>query len=272
MMINGKRFAAAVVCLVLSALVLAGCSKKAAGGLTMTPGVLTVGSEISYPPFEYYADDGITPIGFDVEMAKAIAAKLGLTVKFIDTSFEGVFAGVTKGDYDCVISGVTVTDARLAAHNFTKPYIANAQCMVLAKNTQVTAKSPEELAGLDVAYQEETTSDYYMTKLAEGGLDFTPREYASVMSCFDELRLGRVDAIVCDSTVASDFIAKPDAPYEVVWQGPADEVFGICLKKGNDALTQALDKALDELFADGTMLRLSQETFGGLDLVTATRK
>jgi polar amino acid transport system substrate-binding protein len=271
MMMSGKKCAAVALCLVLAAGLFAG-GKKDSGGLTIVPGVLSVGQEIGYPPFEYYADDGKTPIGFDVEMCKAIAAKLGLTVKFIDTGFDGIFAGVTKGDYDCVVSAVTVTEARLAAHNFTKPYIGNAQCMVLAKNTKVTAKSPQELAGYGVAYQAETTSDYYMAKLADEGLKFTPYEYAQVLACFEELRLGRVDAIICDSTVASDFISKPNAPYEVVWQGPADEVFGICLKKGNDALTQAMDKALDELFADGTMLRLSRETFGGLDLVSAARK
>jgi polar amino acid transport system substrate-binding protein len=121
-----------------------------------------------------------------------------------------------------------------------------------------------------VAYQAETTSDIYMGKLKDQGMEFTPREYDKVMNCFDELRLGRVDAIVCDSLVAVDYIAPEDTPFEIVWQGPADEVFAICLKKGNDALTAALDKALDELFADGTMLKISQEVFK-MDLVSAVR-
>jgi polar amino acid transport system substrate-binding protein len=179
------------------------------------------------------------------------------------------FAGAELGKYDS--NGCSGSaDTRLAAHNFTKPYIGNAQCMVLTKNTKVTAKSPEELTGYGVAYQAETTSDIFMTKLADGGLRFTPYEYEKMTSCFDELKLGRVDAIVCDSTVALDFLS-PTEPYEVVWQGPADEVFGICMKKGNDALTQAIDKALDELFADGTMLRISNETIH-MDMVTAARK
>jgi polar amino acid transport system substrate-binding protein len=247
--------------------------KKESGGLTIKPGVLTVGMEIGYPPLEYYAEDGKTPIGFDVQLAKAVADKLGLKVEYVDTAWDGIFAGVTKGDYDCIMSAVTITEARLGAHNFSKPYIGNAQSLVLLKNSplKATVKTPNDLSGKGVAYQEETTSDIFMTKLAAEGLKFTAYEYAKVMSCFDELKLGRVDAIVCDSLVAIDFIAPPGNPFEIVWRGPADEVFGICLKKGNDALTQALDKALDELFADGTILKISQEIFKA-DLVSSARK
>jgi polar amino acid transport system substrate-binding protein len=111
-----------------------------------------------------------------------------------------------------------------------------------------------------------------MANLAEKGLKFTPYEYDKVMNCFNELQLGRVDAIVTDSLVAVDYVAPADTPFEIVWQGAADEVFGICLKKGNDALTAELDKALDALFAEGTMLRISKEIFGGIDMVSAARK
>jgi polar amino acid transport system substrate-binding protein len=268
--------------LVLASGVFTGCKKQAgrtneAGGeraaasLTLSPGVLLVGAEISYPPFEYYDDDGRTPIGFDIQMATALAGKLGLQVKFIDTAFDGIFAGVTKGDYDCAISAVTITPERLAAHNFTKPYIGNAQAIVLLKGSPKTVRGTGDLAGLGVAYQAETTSDIFMTKLAAGGLSFRGYEYESVMSCFDELKLGRVDAIVCDKLVALDYVVPADSPFEILWEGPADETFGVCLKKGNDALTAALDKALDELFADGTMLNISMDVFKA-DLVSAVRK
>jgi polar amino acid transport system substrate-binding protein len=258
------------IALALAGTAFASGNKQQSGGLTMEPGVLTIGMEIGYPPMEYLDTDGKTPIGFDVSMAKALAAKMGLTVKIVDTAWDGIFAGVSTGKYDCIISAVTVTEERQGAHNFTKPYIGNAQALVLLKGTSVKARSPEELGGLGVAYQAETTSDIYMAKLADQGMKFTPYEYDKVMNCFDELRLGRVDAIVCDSLVAVDYIAPADSPFELVWLGPADEVFAICLKKGNDALTEALDKGLDELFADGTMLKISQEVFK-MDLVSAAR-
>jgi polar amino acid transport system substrate-binding protein len=139
--------------------------------------------------------------------------------------------------------------------------------MLLLKGSSIAARSPEECTGLNVAYQEETTADGYMTALAEGGLKFNPREYEKMTDCFNELTLGRVDAIVTDLLVAYDFVSSADSPFEIVWTSPEDEKFGICLKKGNDALTAEIDKALDALYADGTLLRLSQDIFG-MDLVT----
>ena len=243
---------------------------KQGGGLTLKPGVLSVGMEIGYPPMEYYDTDSKTPIGFDVSMARAVAAKMGLKVEFVDTAWDGIFAGVETGKYDCIMSSVTITPERQAAHNFSKPYIGNAMAMVLMKGSKITARQPGELSGLGVAYQAETTADFFMERYAQQGLKFTPYEYEKVMNCFDEMRLGRVDVIVTDLLVAYDYVAPADSPFEIVWQGAADEKFGVCMKKGNDALTAAIDQALDELFADGTMLKISREIFK-LDMVSAAR-
>jgi polar amino acid transport system substrate-binding protein len=240
------------------------------GGLTIKPGVLMVGMEIGYPPMEYL-DTNSKPAGFDVEMAGLIAEKLGLKLELVDTAWDGIFAGVETEKYDCIMSAVTITDARLAAHNFCKPYIGNAMSLVLLKGSKITAKNPMELAGLGVAYQAETTADFYMADLGSKGLRFIPYEYDKVINCFDELKLGRVDAIVTDSLVAVDYVASPDSPFVMVWQGPADEKFGICLKKGNNALTEAIDGVLDELFSNGTMFNLSQKIFN-VDMVSAARK
>jgi len=246
-----------------------GCSKSS-GGLTIKKGILSVGMEIGYPPMEYLDADGKTPIGFDVELANAIAEKLNLKLELIDTAWDGIFAGVDTKRYDCIISSVTITPERQKAHNFSKPYIQNTLALVLPKNSKYTIRTPMDLAGLGVAYQEETTSDHYMEELAKNGLNFTPYEYDKVMYCFDELRLGRVDAIMTDLLVAFEYLARSDI-FEIVWVG-GEEEFGICLKKGNDALTEAINKALDELFANGTMLRISKDIFNGMDLVTAVRR
>ena len=262
---------AALIALILAGSVFAGGGNQNSGGLTIKNGVLTVGMEIGYPPMEYYDSDGKTPIGFDVSMAKAIANKMGLQVEFIDTAWDGIFAGVDTGKYDCIMSSVTVTPERMLAHNFSKPYIGNSMAIVLLKGSPLRVSNPEDLAGLGVSYQAETTAKFFMAKLVDQGLRYTPYEYDKVMNCFDELKLGRVDAIVTDSLVAVDYTALPDSPYEIVWLGDADEVFGICMKKGNNDLTAAIDKALDELFADGTMLRLSREIFN-VDMVSAARR
>ena len=106
---------------------------------------------------------------------------------------------------------------------------------------------------------------------ARTGLNYTPRRYDQVIRCFDELRLGRVHAIITDLLVAYDYIAPADSPFEIVWRSDEPEVFGICLKKDNDALTEAFNKALEELFEDGTMLRISYDIFG-MDMVTQARQ
>jgi polar amino acid transport system substrate-binding protein len=204
-------------------------------------------------------------------MGKAVAAKMGLEAKFVDTSWDGIFAGVNSNKYDCIMSSVTINPARLAAHNFSRPYVSNTLAMVVLKGSSVTARTPEEAVGLNIAYQDETTSEHYMRALEESGLRFNLREYEKVMYCFDELKLGRVDVIVTDLLVAFEYIAQEDSPFEIVWQSTDPERFGICLKKGNDALTEAIDLALDELFEDGTMLRISNEIFG-MDLVTRARQ
>jgi polar amino acid transport system substrate-binding protein len=225
---------------------------------------------IDYPPLEYYDVDGVTPIGFDVSLGQAIAGKLGLQAQFIDTTFEGIFAGVDTERFDIIISGTTWTEARAAAHNFTKPYMANAMAIVTLNNSRHRIQRPEDLNGLGVGYQAETTAKYFMEKLVAEGLRYNQFEYDQVPRAFDDLVYNRVDAVVTDLVVALEFIARPNSPYQVVWQGDVDEVFSIFLKKGNDALTQAIDRALDELFADGTMRRISYEILN-VDMVTAAR-
>jgi polar amino acid transport system substrate-binding protein len=269
---NLKKTAALLAgALILTSAVFAGGARQSGGGLTIKPGVLTVGMEIGYPPMEYYDTDSKTPIGFDVSMAKAIAAKMGLQVEFVDTAWDGIFAGVDTNKYDCIMSSVTITPERQAAHNFSKPYIGNAMAIVLPKGSPIKISKPEDCAGHSVSYQAETTADFFMDRYAQQGLQFTPYEYEKVMYCFDEMKLGRVEVIVTDILVAYDYVSPADSPYEIVWQGPADEKFGVCIRKWNDALTQAIDKALDELFADGTMKRISQDIFK-LDMVTAARQ
>jgi len=264
-----KKIVTIISVLAIAAVLLTGC-KKDSSGLTIKRGVLMVGMEIGYPPMEYLADDGITPVGFDVDFAKALAEKMGLTVEYVDTAWDGIFAGVETRRYDCIISSVTITQARQEVHNFSRPYIQNTLAIVMPKNSKHTVRSPQDLGGLGVAFQDETTSDYYMQDLAAQGLRFTPYEYDKVMYCFDELRLGRVDAIITDLLVAFEYLGRSDL-FEIVWQG-GEEEFGICMKKGNDALTEAVNKALGELFEDGSMLRISRNIFNGMDLVSAVRR
>jgi polar amino acid transport system substrate-binding protein len=264
-----KRAGVLLAACVLILGVFAGCKKKS-DGLTVKPGVLMIGMEIGYPPLEYYAEDGVTPAGFDVDMGKALAAKLGLKAEFVDTAWDGIFAGVQTGKYDCIMSSVTITPERRETLNFTKPYIGNAMTIVVPKGSPINITRPEDIAGYRVTYQAETTADIYATQIAESGVKFEAFEYDKVMNCFDEMKLGRVDIIVVDSLVAFEYLDRDPDAFRFAWQGPADEQFGIALKKGNDALTAELDRALGELFADGTLQKISDDIFH-MDLVSSVK-
>jgi polar amino acid transport system substrate-binding protein len=240
-----------------------GCAKqkRQPQGLTLVDGVLSVGVEIGYPPMEYFDTDGVTLIGFDIELAKALAEKLKLRVIFIDTAWEGIMAGLDANKYDMAIN-ITILPERQKRHNFTQPYIASSMTIVVPKNFSLKIEKPEDIAGLRAAYQSDTTAQYFAKNLRERGINFAPFSYDKIINCFDDLRAGRIDAVIVDNIAAYDYTAKESGFFEIAWQGNADEVIGICLKKGNDALTSALDNALDELFSGGVIANIAQKTFG----------
>jgi len=248
------------------------CNVKKNQGLTITDRILSVGVEIGYPPMEYYDIDGITPAGFDIELTKALAEKLGLKVKYIDTTWEGILAGLDAKRYDIAVN-VTILEERQKKFNFTKPYINSSMTIAALKDSFLNIENLAQLkqyTGLRIAYQGDTTAQYFTEKLKNTGLTFTSFAYEKITNCFDDLVLGRVDLVAADNIVVFDYIKKRDGVVEVIWQGASDEYIGIALKKGNDKLRSALNNALDELFCDGTMLEISFNVFGR-DLVSSLR-
>ena len=224
----------------------------------IVPGTLTVGTEIGYPPFEQWADDGVTPIGLDIELAKEIGKLLGVEVVFQNTDFEGILDGLAIDKYDVVMSAVTITAERAKKVDFSDDYIENWQAIVVRKGEEpITA--PEQLDGKKVAYQKATTSTDYLTKLRDTGvLECQVSEYEKVMDCFSDLKLGRVDAVLCDSVVADDYASREPENFEVTWvqttdDGEPPELFGIGIKKGNAELLNAVNGALAQLEAEGWM-------------------
>lgn len=248
----------------LAALVFTGCNKTAPKGeYTIEQGKLKVAMEVGYPPFEYYADDGKTPCGFDVELGKAVSKKLGLNVEFIDTAWDGILAGLDTDRYDVIMSAMTITEERKQNYTFSNPYIGNGQAIILRKDSALNISKPEDLAGLKVGYQAETTSDFYLEKYAkEHNFTYVQNEYDKVMNAYADLKFGRVDAVISDSLVAVDYLGKPDSEYKQVWAGTPDEYFGVCLKKGNTKLEEKVNAALQELVSDGTLSEIYVKVFG----------
>jgi len=233
------------------------------GEYTIEKGKLKVAMEIGYPPFEYFAEDGRTPEGFDVELAKEIGKRLGLTVEFVDTAWDGILAGLDTDRYDVIMSAMTITDERKVNYDFAQPYVGNAQAIILSKNSKVSVTKPEDLSGLRVGYQAETTSDFFIEKYAKDhGFKFKANEYDKVMNAYDDLQFGRVDAVVSDALVAVDYLGKPNTVFVQVWAGTPDEYMGPCVKKGNKALLDKINKAIDDIKADGTMKKIYEKVFG----------
>ncbi|MDR2650354.1 MAG: transporter substrate-binding domain-containing protein [Clostridiales bacterium] len=224
----------------------------------LKPGVLQVGCEIGYPPFEYFSDDGVTPVGVDIDLGDAIAAELGVSVERIDTAWDGIFAGLAAKKYDVIISAVTINAERMENMDFSMPYIENWQSIVIKKGGSTIAEV-KDLDGKNVAYQDATTSDEYLDDLINTGVLNCERfEYAKVMNCFDDLNLGRVDAVLCDSTVADGYIAREPDKFEISWLQSSEpdsepETFGIAIKKGNEKLLNAINDALKKLDESGKL-------------------
>jgi len=247
---------------------MSGCVKQNSGGMTIINGILSTGVEIGYPPMEYYNADG-NLTGFDIELARALAEKLKMDINFIDTSWDGILAGLDTGRYDMAVN-VTVLPERQRRFNFTKPYLDSSMTIVSLKNSTVSIRTPEDIKGLRVSYQNETTAQYFADRLRRQGINFYTFSYEKIINCFDDLKLGRLDLIIVDNIVSANYASAENSPFEIIWQGPSGEYIAICLKKGNDALTAMLDEALDELLKDGTLPNISYRFFGQ-DLVTPAR-
>ncbi len=227
------------------------------------PGKLIVGTEIGYPPFEMYAE-GNVPTGFDIELAKEIAAILGLEVEYKDRPFDTILQGLEIDQYDVVMSAVTITGERKAIVDFSDSYVKNWQSIVVLKGT-TPITSPEGLNGKKVTYQKGTTSTKYLTDLIDTGkLQCEVTAYDKVLQCFDALRNGTVDAVLCDSVVTDGYIVREPNKFDMSWIQSSDaaaepELFGVAVKKGNASLLAAVNDALAQLEENKTLEQLRED-------------
>lgn len=230
---------------------------------TMHEGVLTIGMEVGYPPFEQFADDGTTPTGYDVDLAKEVCDKLGLECDFINTAFDGIIQGIGT-NYDCVFSALTITDERKETCLFSTPYIDNYQSIVIVKGSTQKFESLNDLDGKDIALQKEATSDVLLDNLiGKGTISCKKVAQEKVTTCFTQLTNGEVDAVLCDSTVADGYVSSSPDLYEIAFQDKTSpEQFGVAMSKNDTELQKAINDALDELKADGTLDDIYKKWFG----------
>ena len=236
-------------------------------GVTLiSDGVLSVGEEVGYPPFEDFAEDGVTPIGYDVDIITEVARRLGLEVNIINTAWDGIFAGIDN-NYDVVCSACTITEERKESMAFSTPYISNYQAVILKAGDTTQINSFNDLDGMTVALQKETTSDELISDYKSTGtinVEIVANE--KILSCFTQLDNGEVDAVVVDSTVADGYLAKNPDSYIYAYKDESEaEYFGIAMGKDNTALLNAINEVLADMEADGFIAETYAYWFGAAE-------
>lgn len=219
-------------------------------------GTLKVGVEGTYPPYTYHDDDG-TLTGFDVDVAKAIANKLGVEADFTESDWDSLLAGIDSGRLDTVINAVSITDEREEKYDFAGPYFYITQQIVVAKDNDDIV----DMASLDGKKMANTATTAYLDLLEDAGVSLvqisTADEAVSLISS------GRADFTTFNSVVFNEYLKQhPDANLKVAFVIPdVQDEYGVPVKKGETALYDAIQNAIDELKEDGTLSQLSMDYF-----------
>lgn len=221
-------------------------------------GEIVVAMEGTWSPWTYH-DENDELVGYDVEVAKAIAEKLGVKATFVEGEWDGLFAGMDAGRYDIVVNGVDVTEERSQKYDFTEPYAYNRTAIIVKKDND-EIQSFEDLAGKHTA---NTISSTYAELAEQYGADVTGVD--DLNQTFELLLSGRIDATLNAELTYYDYLkAHPDADVKIAALTDTASEVAIPLRKGDESasLREAINTTLDELRADGTLSELSVKYFG----------
>ena len=227
-------------------------SAPAESGLTtVEAGKLHMSTNAAFPPYEMVADgEGFNGTGFegiDIEIASAIADKLGLELQIDDMDFDAALLAVQQGKSDMVMAGVTVTDERQNVMDFTDSYATGIQSIIVKEDSDIA--SVDDLAGKKIGTQRGTTGYLYCSD------DFGDENvvaYDDGLTAVQMLNNGQVDCVVIDNAPAKEFIAA-NPGLKLLDTAYVEESYAIGIGKGNTELKDAINTALEELKADGTL-------------------
>ncbi|MDY3071161.1 MAG: ABC transporter substrate-binding protein [Eubacteriales bacterium] len=219
---------------------------------TANAGCLTMATNAQFPPYEYY--EGSEIVGIDAEIAAAIAEKLGLKLQIEDMEFDSIIESVKSGKADIGLAGMTVTAEREEEVNFTESYATGVQVIIVAENSKITSVDDlfAEGAKHTIGVQRNTTGDLYTTwDLEDAGLATIDR-YSKGADAVQALKTGKVDCVVIDNEPAKAFVAEVDG-LKILETEYIEEQYAGAMSKDNAALYDAVNNALKELIADGTV-------------------
>ena len=213
---------------------------------TVEPGKLIMSTNAAFPPYEMTTDSGEFE-GIDIETAQAIADKLGLELQIDDMDFDAALLAVQQGKADMVMAGVTVTDERQNVMDFTDSYATGIQSIIVKEDSDIA--SVDDLAGKKIGTQRGTTGYLYCSD------DFGDENvvaYDNGLTAVQMLNNGQVDCVVIDNAPAKEFIAAIPG-LKLLDTAYVEESYAIGVGKGNTELKDAINTALEELKADGTL-------------------
>ena len=213
---------------------------------TVEPGKLIMSTNAAFPPYEMTTDSGEFE-GIDIETAQAIADKLGLELQIDDMDFDAALLAVQQGKADMVMAGVTVTDERQNVMDFTDSYATGIQSIIVKEDSDIA--SVDDLAGKKIGTQRGTTGYLYCSD------DFGDENvvaYDNGLTDVQMLNNGQVDCVVIDNAPAKEFIAA-NPGLKLLDTAYVEESYAIGVGKGNTELKDAINTALEELKADGTL-------------------
>lgn len=213
---------------------------------TVEPGKLIMSTNAAFPPYEMTTDSGEFE-GIDIETAQAIADKLGLELQIDDMDFDAALLAVQQGKSDMVMAGVTVTDERQNVMDFTDSYATGIQSIIVKEDSDIA--SVDDLAGKKIGTQRGTTGYLYCSD------DFGDENvvaYDDGLTAVQMLNNGQVDCVVIDNAPAKEFVAA-NPGLKLLDTAYVEESYAIGIGKGNTELKDAINTALEELKADGTL-------------------
>ncbi|MDD3306508.1 MAG: transporter substrate-binding domain-containing protein [Acetobacterium sp.] len=268
-----KLLGLSLVVLLLSALVLTGCStggsKKSEDAVVedtvvedaLADGVLSVGVDDTYLPMEF-RDDQNELVGFDIDFANALAAELGVKVEFKTVAWDGIFNGLNAKQYDAIISSTSITPERLEGFSMTDPYVANG-IVIVSRKDATPVKTFKELEGKTLGAQIETTADIAAEKLkVEEGVNVEIKKFDGMLDAFAALQGKQIDNVITDVGVAMYYVAQNPDLYVVSSEVLTNEPIGITARLADTATTEKFNEAIKSLQESGKMTEISMKWFG----------
>ena len=212
---------------------------------TVNEGVLTMATNAYFPPYEYYDGDAI--VGIDVEIAEAVAQKLGLELKVEDMEFDSIITAVSTGKADLGLAGMTVTEDRLKSINFSDSYAQGVQVVIVKEGSDIA--DLDGLSGKKIGVQLGTTGDIYASDdFGEENVEKFNKGNDAVMALLSD----KIDAVIIDNEPAKSYVAANEG-LKILDTEYAVEDYAACIAKENTALVDAVNAALKELAEDGTL-------------------